>query len=1183
TGDGDVTYKLYREGVEVSNPDTDVLGVGVWNYIYNSTGGTNYTANSSLDTFALTVNKISPIGSLTSDLGWTINETQSVTIALSETNTGDGDLTYIVYRDGVAKGTGETWSPALGTYDYVLNTTGGANWTANTSMDTQTLTVNDVTLPSISITYPIAITYSENVSSLNYTASDTNPGSCWYSIDDGVINSSAVNMGTNFTGITSVGGSNTWTVYCNDTSNNINSDSITFTLNKLWSNVGYPYSDKDFRTTQFITVDGNDFMLGSQQYRFLGADSYYLADYATNLTYDDDGNEINNSRQAVLEILNEAQYLNINVIRTWAGTQGSDDSHWIINESGGHYNLFEVGEPGNYSNKTFEALDWVIYEASKRNIRLQLVLVNNWNDYGGMRWYAQKSPTTDKTYQWVNDTADDNYWLFHDQFYNDTNTMTYFRNYINYTLNRNNTYSGILYKDDPAIFSWLLANEPRAKSDGEGRGLIRNWTINMTAYIKSIDTNHLVGLGIEGWGYVETWGEGTDMIADHNNTGVDFATYALHPDQWKYFAERSEHSTDDWVLEDIDTNAYVDWWTNDTGLSYNNRYEGGYVPAYTPALARHAYDNWVAQNVKWANDLGMPVLLQEAGYLTNHNQAIKDRFYQQMIHNFYNEGGDGLMFWTLNHDDYYYSTDVDGDMDDGYGFYVSDDPLLREKSQGVLDAIDFTLTDNDGGSWVNQMNSYKYDFIINIGFASDTLIDNCTLYLNISNGTEWTNYYADQSNTSAIINDESYVFEKQFNDTDEEVYWYTECYGDSTNITSDEEHIQIQTGVPLVTLYSPEDGGFSNNDTTEFIYDVTETNGLLMGFCELFIDDVLNKTDFTVTMGVNQTFSSLLSDGTTYTWYIRCTDTDDNSDVSETISFTVDSTYPQIEIVYPSNNSNHTSNTIEVNYTVSDINLDSCWYSNDTYSINTTLTDCANITGITWAEGNHNVTIWANDSGDNENSSSITFFVDSLNPSVSSLTESPSDPAIYSSGATYEFNATITDPNLQTVLFEFDGTNYTPSSSGNVYNFSISGLSVGVYNYRWFANDSYGHVNNTETGDYTIDKATLTGSLTNTDTWTEPYLEEVTIGLSESNDGDGDVTYIVYRDGVSKATGETVTLGVNTYDYILNSTGGANYSSSASLDAETLTVTVISPSGSLAGTASINYLVAGDVTGTESN
>jgi len=59
-----------------------------------------------------------------------------------------------------------------------------------------------------------------------------------------------------------------------------------------------------------------------------------------------------------------------------------------------------------------------------------------------------------------------------------------------------------------------------------------------------------------------------------------------------------------------------------------------------------------------------------------------------------------------------------------------------------------------------SLNSYKYNFIVNIGFASDTSIDNCSLYLNVSNGTAWTDYYFDQSNISEIIDGEDYVFRK---------------------------------------------------------------------------------------------------------------------------------------------------------------------------------------------------------------------------------------------------------------------------------------------------------------------------------------------------------------------------------------------------------------------------------------
>jgi len=87
---------------------------------------------------------------------------------------------------------------------------------------------SDVVNPDVEVVYPANTTYNINVSELNYTYSDANPDSCWYSIDLGVTNSSSVSAGTNFIEVTSSEGSNTWIVYCNDTFGNQNSSSVTF-------------------------------------------------------------------------------------------------------------------------------------------------------------------------------------------------------------------------------------------------------------------------------------------------------------------------------------------------------------------------------------------------------------------------------------------------------------------------------------------------------------------------------------------------------------------------------------------------------------------------------------------------------------------------------------------------------------------------------------------------------------------------------------------------------------------------------------------------------------------------------------------------------------------------------------------------------------------------------------------
>lgn len=63
----------------------------------------------------------------------------------------------------------------------------------------------------------------------------------------------------------------------------------------------------------------------------------------------------------------------------------------------------------------------------------------------------------------------------------------------------------------------------------------------MAYYVKSIDTNHLVEAGLEGF-YGQTSPQrnnlntnlnvGTDFIANNRVPAIDFATTHVYPDQW---------------------------------------------------------------------------------------------------------------------------------------------------------------------------------------------------------------------------------------------------------------------------------------------------------------------------------------------------------------------------------------------------------------------------------------------------------------------------------------------------------------------------------------------------------------------------------------------------------------------------------------------------------------------------
>jgi len=141
---------LYQNGTQVTNAATLNLSAGTYNYTFNTSGNVNYTlaSNSSL----LLIAKATPEGAINStDSDWSIEAGTQITIGYEENNTGDSDLTYIIYRNGTNIGSGETWSPGVGSYEYILNTTGGNNYTANNSMDNDVLVVVDTVAPNISI------------------------------------------------------------------------------------------------------------------------------------------------------------------------------------------------------------------------------------------------------------------------------------------------------------------------------------------------------------------------------------------------------------------------------------------------------------------------------------------------------------------------------------------------------------------------------------------------------------------------------------------------------------------------------------------------------------------------------------------------------------------------------------------------------------------------------------------------------------------------------------------------------------------------------------------------------------------------------------------------------------------------------------------------------------------------
>ncbi|MEM0465412.1 MAG: right-handed parallel beta-helix repeat-containing protein, partial [Candidatus Pacearchaeota archaeon] len=112
--------------------------------------------------------------------------------------------------------------------------------------------------PIINITYPENISYNINVSEINYTYSDDNPGYCWYSNNSGIWNSSSVPAGENFTNVISEEGWNNFTLYCNDSAGNLNFSSVSFFKDSV-----APIVDLIFPENNTNIINGTQYFAGN--------------------------------------------------------------------------------------------------------------------------------------------------------------------------------------------------------------------------------------------------------------------------------------------------------------------------------------------------------------------------------------------------------------------------------------------------------------------------------------------------------------------------------------------------------------------------------------------------------------------------------------------------------------------------------------------------------------------------------------------------------------------------------------------------------------------------------------------------------------------------------------------------------------------------------------------------------
>ncbi|MCR5709681.1 MAG: beta-mannosidase [Bacteroidales bacterium] len=345
----------------------------------------------------------------------------------------------------------------------------------------------------------------------------------------------------------------------------------------------------------FVTVQDGHFVRDGKPYTYVGTNFWY----GPILASDGRGGDIERLRHE----LDAMKGIGIENLRVLVGGDGAD----------GVYSRVEPTlqtSPGVYNDTLLVGLDRFLVELGERGMQAVLYINNSWEWSGGYGQYLEWA-TGEKTLI----PLVDGYGPFMQQmqkFQTCTEAQQLYFDHLRNIVSRVNSITGKPYRDDPAIFSWQLGNEPRCFSDDpDVRAGFIGWMTEAARIVREIDPNHLVSTGNEGLMGCE--GDASLLRAVNEIPGIDYMTIHIWPYNWSWVRPDS-------LTEDID-------------------------------IALQRTGEYIRAHRKLADELGMPLVAEEFGFprdgfrfgVSNPTTA-RDRYYGYVFSQV-GESLDGANFW----------------------------------------------------------------------------------------------------------------------------------------------------------------------------------------------------------------------------------------------------------------------------------------------------------------------------------------------------------------------------------------------------------------------------------------------------------------------------------------------------------------------------------------------------------